>query len=493
MIRYTSSKQLSLEGFKLPFGGELNPENRWVKWSEHIPWDDLAVGYYSTMNGSKGRPGKDARMVIGALIIKHKLTLSDEETVLQIQENPYLQYFVGFSSYKDEQPFAPSLFVDIRKRMGKEVFAQFEQVILDKLVQSKPADLKEVTHKGKMLVDATVAEQAIRYPTDMSLLNEAREISESLIDELYVLSGYTKKPRTYRRKARKLYLKLAKNKKPSVKVRRRGLREQLQFLRRNLKHISELLDHVGSKPFPLVYKRQRQYWIIQQLYAQQDKMYTSGQKRCDDRIVSISQPHVRPIVRGKASKKTEFGAKINVSMSEGLAFVDHLGWDAYNESKDLKPQVEEFRLRHGYYPEVVLGDQLYGSRENRKYLKENGIRFGGKALGRPPKKTAENAEHLEQMKKQRIQDSRERIPIEGKFGQGKNGYRLNYIRAKLQRTSEAWINSIFLVMNLTVLWERSDKKIKKTSLSGYYHFLEKIFTQLLPDWLKSHRHSFVFG
>ncbi len=165
-------------------------------------------------------------------------------------------------------------------------------------------------------------------------------------------------------------------------------------------------------------------------------------------------------------------------MSEGLAFVDHLGWDAYNESKDLKPQVGEFRLRHGYYPEVVLGDQLYGSRENRKYLKENGIRFGGKALGRPPKKTAENAEHLEQMKKQRTQDSRKRIPIEGKFGQGKNGYRLN---------------SIFLVMNLTVLWEKSEKIIKKTSLSGYYHFLEKIFTQLLPDWLKSHRHSFVFG
>ncbi len=198
MIRYTSSKQLSLEGFKLPFGGELNPENRWVKWSEHIPWDNLAVGYYSTMNGSKDRPGKDTRMVVGSLIIKHKLTLSDEETVLQIQENPYLQYFVGFSSYKDEQPFAPSLFVDIRKRMGKEVFAQFEQVIIDKLVQSKPADLKEVTHKGKMLVDATVAEQAIRYPIDISLLNEARAISENLIDELYALSDYTKKPRTYR-------------------------------------------------------------------------------------------------------------------------------------------------------------------------------------------------------------------------------------------------------------------------------------------------------
>lgn len=471
MIRYKSSKQLALAGFTLPFGGKFNADNRWVKWSKVIPWDDLAVGYYKTMSDRRGRPGKDARMVIGALIIKHKLTLSDEETVLQIQENPYLQYFIGFSSYKDEPPFAPSLFVDIRKRMGKEVFASFEQVILEKVGGARKAIAEPVENKGKMLVDATVAEQAIRYPTDLSLLNEAREISEHLIDELYALSDYSRKPRTYRRKARKLYLNLAKNKKPSLKLRRRALREQLQFLKRNLKHISCLLDYLGSTPFPLGHKLQRQYWIIQHLYSQQDGMYKSKQRRCDDRIVSISQPHVRPIVRGKASKSTEFGAKVNVSMTEGLAFIDHLGWDAYNESKDLKKQVEEYRGRYGYYPEVVLADQLYGTRENRKYLKKNGIRFGGKPLGRPPKQTAENADRIKQTKAQRIKDSRERIPIEGKFGQGKNGYRLNYIRAKLQKTSEAWINSIFLVMNLKVLWEKLDKKIKKTLFSKWCRLL----------------------
>ena len=115
MIRYTSSKQLSLEGFTLPFGGHLNPKNRWVKWSEVIPWDGLAAGYYRTMNSDKGRPCKDARLVIGALIIKHKLTLSDEETVMQIQENLYLLYFAGFSCHRDGPLFASSLFVEIRK------------------------------------------------------------------------------------------------------------------------------------------------------------------------------------------------------------------------------------------------------------------------------------------------------------------------------------------------------------------------------------------
>jgi len=478
MIRYKSSRQLSLDGFSLPFGGKLNPKNRWVKWSEVIPWDGLAVGYYSTMNSTKGRPCKDARLVIGSLIIKHKLTLSDEETVLQIQENPYLQYFVGFSGYKDEPPFAPSLFVEIRKRMGEEVFASFEKVILEKISKSRPAPTQPVENRGKLLVDATVAEQSVKYPTDISLLNEARQISEKLIDGLYGLSDLTKKPRTYRRKARNQFLKLAKNKRPGVKVRRRGIREQLQYIRRNLGYISVLLDYVGSSPFPLSYKMQRQYWIIQHLYGQQDGMYRDRQSRCDNRIISISQPHVRPIVRGKASKKTEFGAKISVSMTDGLAFVDHIGWDAFNESKDLKQQVEVYKQRYGYYPETVLADQLYGSRENRSYLKERGIRYGGKALGRPPKKTAENTERLQREKKQRMEDSRERIPIEGKFGQGKNGYRLNYIRARLQKTSEAWINSIFLVMNLMVLLRELYEKLNNSLQFDLFFTVEKFVARL---------------
>jgi IS5 family transposase len=167
-------------------------------------------------------------------------------------------------------------------------------------------------------------------------------------------------------------------------------------------------------------------------------------------------------VRGKAGKSTEFGAKISVSMVDGLAFVDHIGWDAFNESKDLNSKlkctnndlaiIQRLSLEINFMVHVII----------ESILKERGIRFGGKPLGRPPKKTEENAARLEQEKKQRIQDSRERIPIEGKFGQGKNGYRLNYIRAKLQDTSEAWINSIFLVMNLMVLLKELYEKLERS-------------------------------
>lgn len=488
MIRYKSNRQLNLKGFHLPFGGELSPDNRWVKWSWVIPWDDLAIGYYKAMSSDQGRPCKDARLVIGAVILKHKLNLSDEETVLQIQENPYLQYFVGFSRYKDEQPFAPSLFVEIRKRMGADVFACFERVILERIGMAKNKSVADsdsiepeenLEHNGKMLVDATVAEQAIRYPTDISLLNEAREISEHLIDELYGLSDLSRKPRTYRQKARRQYLALAKKRKVSLKERRRGIREQLQYLRRNLGHITMLLDEVGSTPFPLPCLKQRQYWIIQYVYNQQDGMYKNRTRRCDDRIVSISQPHVRPIVRGKASKSTEFGAKLSVSLVDGIALVDHIGWDAFNESQDLVAQIEKYKDRYGYYPKSVLADGIYGTRINRAFMKKNGIRFGGKALGRPPKETAENCERLKEQKKQLRQDALDRIPIEGKFGQGKNGYRLNYIRARLRKTSEAWINSIFLVMNLMVLLRKLYDELFSLARNEFVAVLQTKLTQTI--------------
>jgi hypothetical protein len=476
MIRYRSQKQLPLADFEWPFQVALDEQNRWVKLSQCIPWDALAEGYYRSFSADQGRPAKDARLVIGAVIIKHKLCLSDEETVQQIQENPYLQYFVGLPGYQMQVPFVPSLFVEIRKRMGQEVFEVFHGAIVDaverKRARSKasrsddPDDQdpppsrteksdpeKKPTHQDKLILDATVVEQAIRYPTDLSLLNEAREFSEQIIDRLYAKTPLTRKPRTYRRQARKAYLSIVKQRRPGGKTLRRGIKRQLQYLRRNLGHIEALLAYwPQGVRLPLPNWLLRRYWVIPYLYAQQWEMYCNKSRRCDDRIVSISQPYVRPIVRGKVNKSVEFGSKLSVSLTEaGLARVDHLRWDAFHEGLDLKSQVEAYRERTGYYPVSVLGDTIYGVRDNRRYLKKLGIRFAGKPLGRPRRVTEANREELKRLKIQRREEYLQRIPIEGKFGQGKNGYRLNYIRAKRADTSSAWINSIFLVMNLLIL------------------------------------------
>ncbi len=472
-----SPNQLMFDGFETDFEKWLEPDNRWVLLSALIPWEDLSAAYEMSLSAHTGRPAKDGRLVIGAVIIKHKLCLSDEETIEQIRENPYLQYFVGFKAFVKEQAFAPSLFVEIRRRMGPEVFGRFEDSIIARISEHQkpqtapdddqttppgdgqtapdddakptPPDHKPTTHRGKLIVDATVVEQAIRYPTDLSLLNEAREISEAIIDILHPLAGPEKKVRTYRRKARRDYLALVKQRRPGAKKYRKATGQQLRYLNRNLGHIEAMLDMLPGLDIPLPHKQLRQYWIIRHLYDQQKQMFDSRTRRCDDRLVSIHQPHVRPIVRGKLNKAVEFGAKLGVSLDgDGIACVDHLSWDAYHEGHDLPGQVEAYRNRHGYYPEKLLADPIYGTRDNRKYLKEKGIRFAGKPLGRPPKmSSAEDTIN----RRQRQQDYRERIPVEGKFGQGKNGYGLDYIRARTAKTSEAWIRSIFFVMNLLVL------------------------------------------
>ncbi len=114
MIRYTPQAQLTLEGFQTPFFQHLDKDNRWVKLANNIPWDKLANIYYRKMDSNFGAPSLSARMVIGAVIVKHMLNIDDREVVAQIQENMYLQYFVGLSNFTTKEAFDPSLMVSIR-------------------------------------------------------------------------------------------------------------------------------------------------------------------------------------------------------------------------------------------------------------------------------------------------------------------------------------------------------------------------------------------
>lgn len=461
MIKYTSQNQLSFEGFDTTFENQLDPNNRWVKLAVLIPWDDLAMSYYKLMDSGMGAPSKDARLIIGSLIIKHKMKLADEEVIEQLKENIYMQYFVGYSSFQKKQAFAPSLFVEIRKRLGQATFDAFTDSIIERvedLKQTKSGKTKpdkeedqngedqgeEPQNKGKLIIDATVAPQDIKYPTDLNLLNQSREKSEELIDKLWAIQGKKGvKPRTYRRQARQDYLELSRKKRKSKKSIRQGIRKQLNYVQRNFGHIERLLDQVGMRF--LDFKDIKYYWIIQQVYRQQRQMYQSKTNKCEDRIVSIHQPHVRPMVRGKDRVKVEFGAQIGVALFDGLVSVDHISWHAYHEGVDLQTHVENYRKRHGHYPECVLADRKYGTRQNRKWLQSKDIRFGGRPLGRPPKEEKEK----KQRRRQQRQDEIQRIPIEGKFGQGKRAYGMDCIKAKTKSTSESWINAVFFVLNLT--------------------------------------------
>jgi len=460
MIRYKSSRQLSISEFTMPFEAKLDENNRWVVLSKIVPWEEFAWLYYKNFKSNRGAPTKDARLVLGVIIIKHIMKTDDRGVIEMIQENPYMQYFLGLEAFTYEQVMTPSLLVSIRKRIDLDVFESLTDDLIRKGLKLKSGvQDKEVDgdskdndddpdphpgNKGKLQMDATVCDADIKYPTDLDLLNESRQKAEELIDELCLKLGVQDKPRTYRRGARKEFLNVSKMKRKPANVLRKAIRKQINYLKRDVRIINKMLDTIKDEPIPFERRQLKYLFVIQQMLEQQETMYKKKSHQVEDRIVSIHQPHVRPIVRGKAKARTEFGAKINISLLDGYARVDHFHWDAFNEGQDLQSQVERFRKLTGKYPELVQVDKIYLTRENRRFLKEKRIRYTGEPLGRKP---AKEIKSRYQKRKER-REAAERNQVEGKFGQGKRGYGLNDIRARLSSTSRSWIGAIIFVMNL---------------------------------------------
>jgi IS5 family transposase len=208
-------------------------------------------------------------------------------------------------------------------------------------------------------------------------------------------------------------------------------------------------------------------------------MYEQRTRRVDNRIVSISQPQVGPIVRGKAASKTEFGAKLSVShVHGGYVLLDKLSWDAYNESGDLITQVETYKKRFGHYPASVHADEIYRTQGNRRYCKQKSIRLSGRPLGRPRKQTAENKAELKALREQIHQDELDRIPIESKFGNAKRKGTLARIMAKLPHTSVSVINIGLIVLNL-------DKRLREVLLCLINQSFECGLRLRMPDGYRS--------
>lgn len=488
MYRMGLKKQIAMFQEPIDFSGvSLNPKNRWIKMSKLIPWDIFEEKYSKNFEGSKtGKPAKPARMALGAHIIKEKLKLSDEETVEAILESPYLQYFIGLNQFTHKEPFDSSTICWFRKRLTSEMLSELNDYIIGrKTVEEKKDDddgnpsagsscnkrsgeteiSAEPKNKGTIILDATCTPADISFPTDVTLLNEGREKLEEIIDTLHE-AGVTegkKKPRTYRKKARKQYLRFAKNRKPKKKDIRRAVKTQLSYVRRDLKHIDKLISAGGENHLT---EKQKQYLTtIKTLYEQQAQMHKTKTHTVDKRIVSIHQPWVRPIVRGKASAAVEFGAKISISVLGGYARIERLDWEAYNESTTLIETVDRYFEQTGYYPERVLADKIYRTRENLRYCEANGIRMNGPKLGRPPK----DKRLYHQQCKLEQSEAGERNAVEGKFGEGKRTYNLGRIKMRLQGTSEAGIHLVFLVMNL-------EKRLRA--------FLRLFLESLYGGWLK---------
>ncbi|MDE7262504.1 MAG: IS5 family transposase [Oscillospiraceae bacterium] len=484
--------QLTLEEFYLPFGGRLRKDNRWVRLAESMPWGQIEEVYARNMSEETGRPGISSRIAFGSLYIKTHCHLTDEGTVMELQENPYMQYFVGMHEFHPEPLFDSSMMVHFRKRFPVEEVAKINEYVCTgkwpeeqrnvdrndeedkrneppappsvdgegtpgpsrqkgKKNTSKKKEKRRKKNRGKLLLDATVAPADIKYPTDIDLLNKSREHLETAVNILWEHVPHSSHKLPYSaKKAKKSYLKLAKSKKWTQAKCRKAIGAQLRYIElatRQLEKYSSLVPDANTL-FPR-WLRDRLV-VIPVVYQQQKEMYDNRTHKCENRIVSLEQPHVRPIQRGKRPNPTEFGQKLHLSVVDGFTYLEQTSWSNFNEGCDLEAAVEDYLRKFGCYPTAVLADKIYQTRSNKLYCKVRGIRLSGLPLGR--RKASETDVKI---RHRMYLDSCERNAIEGRNGNAKRRFGLDCIFSKLDETAKTEAAFIILALNASHQLARS--------------------------------------
>ena len=448
MYKAEKTVQMTFEDFNQSCGMKLDVNDEWVVVAGRVDWNAVEEMYMEFFPSKRGRPALGARMALGALIIQLRMRLSDRKLIKEIGRNPYYQYFIGMTAYQTRCPFKHGVLPELSKRFGMDFLVAVNETILK---QAKPtpehAGKREEKpsaggNLGTMILDASCSPSNIRYPQDFSLLNEAREKLDGMIDKLHAMADEPRRPRTYRRVLRKKHLAMAKAKKRPAKKMRSLVRVMLCAVKRNM----DFVDAYLAKGLILVDKRD--VWnldAIRKLYAQQREMFDEGKHRVADRIVSITQPYLRPIVRGKAKAPVEFGAKYDVSVDErGHARLEKISFDAYNECTVFKDVLERYKERTGHYPKRALVDQVYRTKENREYCEQRGVKMSGRRPGRPP------ADEKERRKAERAErkDDVDRIEVERFFSRDKRCFGAGLIMTKLSKTTLGCIALAVLVANL---------------------------------------------
>ena len=365
-------------------------------------------------------------------------------------ESPCHQFFIGLPSFSVKCPFTYSTLALLRRRTTAEMLmAANESFLKDSPSTPEHRDAQPGWGKaapapeagaGTLVLDAACPPVDIRFPQDFSLLDEAREKTDEIIDILHrqVAEKGERHPRTCREVLRKAYLGMAKARRRPANKMRALVRRLLLALARNLGFIEAPLAR-GGRPTG---RQARMLDTIGELRRRQKEMSDGHRHRVGGRMVSISQPHVRPMVRGKAKSPVEFGPKYDVSIDEkGHARLEKASFEPYNECGVFKDAVERHRARTGHCPARALADRIYRTRENRDFCKEHGITMCGRGPGRPARQDRES-------RRSEARDETDRIEVERFFSREKRTCGAALLATRLAETTLASLALSVFVANL---------------------------------------------
>lgn len=396
------------------------------------------------ISGKGCKPWFDVRGGIALQMLKSYYRCSDALLVEQINGNWQMQMFCGILLGHNEQIKDKDIVGRWRSYLGKHL--DIDKWQMDCVAHWKP--YMEHTHTG--FTDATVYESYIEYPTDAKLL------WKSCCDVLQMIKTARKTvklrdTRINHQKRKHQYLSFAKRRKKSKRHSKKMCKSLLKYLQR----LTDQLEHLEEKHFITISaSKYNRLATIKKLKEQQWQLHFGKQAKVPDRIVSLHKPYVRPIIRGKEVKPVEFGAKVNMLLVDGISFIEHLSYDNFNEGTRLQSTI---RLQKRYFGNChqMGADAIYATNKNRKYCTKNNIATSFVAKGKEGKLKEQKSQMRSILGKVRS------TVLEGSFGNEKNHYQMNKIKAKTQRNEKAWIFFSLLTCNAMQMTKKMRTAVKQ--------------------------------
>ena len=405
-----------------------------------IPFDDLSKYIPKpkrSVSGKGCKPWFDVKGGIGLQILKSYFRCSDALLVEQINGNWQMQMFCGIQLLPNEQIKDEDIVGRWRSYLGQ--YLDVDKMQISCVRHWKP--LMQHTHVG--FCDATVYESYIEYPTDAKLL------WKSCCDVLQMIKLSRKKgklrgTRINHEKRRSQYLSFAKRRKKGKRLSKKTCKWLLKYLQRLIEQLDQFLQKhaIGLSAYQVNRLR-----VINKLKEQQWQLYFGKQAKVPDRIVSLHKPYVRPIIRGKEVKPVEFGAKVNMLQVDGISFIEHFSYDNFNEGTRLQSAIHLQRRYFGACHQIGA-DAIYATNANRKYCTENKIATSFVAKGNEGKAKEQKSQMRSILGKVRS------TVMEGSFGNEKNHYQMNKIKAKTEGNEKVWIFFSLLTCNAMQIAKR---------------------------------------
>lgn len=419
----------------------VDKDHELIKLADSIDWSSLSEKLSQFYCPDNGRPTKPARLKLGLLILKHRCKLSDRDAIEILKRDIYFQYFCDISLPQvHAHPMHHSTLSLFRKQIGTEGIKILEDELFHFLK-------KEHKLKGRQLVvDTTIVPSPIQYPTDVHLLEKCRRKAIKFIDET---KTWTKTCyRTYKRVAQKVFITYTKIRHHTKKSRRKAQKKLLQFARRNVSQLREVIKKVATNPSTakqkFLNKAKPFLKTAKKFIKQQHEIYKG--KHVKERIVSLWAPHIRPMVRGKYPQDVEFGPKILLNMKNNFLFFQGYSFNNVNDQLLLTHSIESYKRTFGHIPSELAADRGFFSKNNVIQAKEMGI---AKVAIQPKGKASPGTKDPPFTKRLR----RRRCAIEAKISMSKRCFGLNKINYRIPHGEEIWIRLGLLAMNYHIAME----------------------------------------